>query len=183
MASGDRSAKSNAVTQLQEQGGGRYRDEIVRYLKKRVPAGSVEDLTQETLLTAHTYVSKGNTLERPLAFLYKTASFVVSNSYRARKKAAATETVADVDALGLCSQAPSVERSVMSEQEFEAFCMAIGRLPKKCRQAFVLRKVYQYSYKEIAEHCGVSVYTVKNHVKKGHKLVQAYRERHGLEAS
>ena len=57
----------------QGKGVDQYRDKIVRYLKRRVPCSFVEDLAQETLLTAHAYVTKGNTLEKPLAFLYKTA--------------------------------------------------------------------------------------------------------------
>lgn len=61
----------------------------------------------------------------------------------------------------------------MSELEFEAFCTAIGRLPAKCRKAFVLRKVYHYSCREIAEHCGVSVDTANNDVQRGLGLVQA----------
>ena len=167
----------------QGKGADQYRDKIVRYLKRRVPCSFVEDLAQETLLTAHAYVTKGNTLEKPLAFLYKTADFVVGKSYRGRKMAAMTDSVADVDALGVNSEAPSVERNVVSEMELESVGVDIARLPDKCRKAFVLRKVYQYSYKEIAQMCGVSVSTVKGQVRKGFKIVQKYRdERQGSES-
>jgi RNA polymerase sigma-70 factor (ECF subfamily) len=93
--------------------------------------------------------------------------------------AAVTDTVADIDA-GFASQAPSVERNVISELDFEAFCVAVGSLPEKCRKAFVLRKVYQYSYREIAEYCGISVNTVKTYIKRGFKLVEGnYQDRQG----
>jgi RNA polymerase sigma-70 factor (ECF subfamily) len=155
---------------------GQYRDKIVRYLSKFVPRDYVEDFAQETLLNAHAYMINGNSLDKPLAFLYTTANNVVRKNHRDQRIAAVTEARGDIDASDLVSEAPSVERDVMSELEFAAFCAAIGRLPAKCRKAFVLRKVYQYSYKEIAEHCGISSNTVKNHVKKGFKLVQAYLE-------
>jgi RNA polymerase sigma-70 factor (ECF subfamily) len=158
------------------QGIAQYRDKLVRYLKKCVPHDYVEDVAQETLLNAHAYMSNGNKLDKPLAFLYTTANNVVRKNYRDRKMAAVTDSHWDIDAFGLTAEGRSVELDVVSELEFEAFCVAIGRLPDKCRKAFVLRKVYQYSYNEIAEHCGVSVHTVKNHVKKGFKLVQAYLE-------
>lgn len=151
-----------------------YRDKIVRYLSRFVPRDYVEDFAQETLLNAHVYMNNGHELDKPLAFLYTTARNVVRKSYRDGKTDAANGARTDIEASELVSEAPSVERDVMSELEFEAFCVAIGRLPAKCRKAFVLRKVYQYSYKEIADHCGVSVNTVKNHVKKGFRLVQAY---------
>lgn len=96
-----------------------------------------------------------------------TASNVGRKNFRDQKTAAVADTHRDIDALEVASGAPPAERDVMSELEFEAFCTAIGRLPDKCRQAFVLRTVYRYSYKEIAEHCGVSVGTARNHVKKG----------------
>lgn len=153
-----------------------YREEVVRYLRKRVPGHHVEDFAQETLLNAHAYVSNGNTVDKPLAFLYETAKNVVRKNYRDQKMAAVTDAIGDVDAMGLASQAPSVERNAMSELEFEALCVAIGRLPGKCRKVFVLRKVYQYSYREIAELCGISVNTVKTYVKRGFKLVQGYCE-------
>ena len=151
-----------------------YRDKIVRYLRKLVPRENVEDFAQETFLNAHAYLSNGNTLDSPLAFLYTTASNVVRKSHRDQKMASVTDTNWDLDAIPLTLHAPSAERDVASELEFEAFCVAIARLPVRCRRAFVLRKVYEYSYQEIAEYCGVSVHTVKNHVKKGFKLVQTY---------
>ena len=87
-----------------------------------------------------------------------------------------TDSVADVDALGVDSEAPSVERNVVSEMELESVGVDIARLPDKCRKAFVLRQVYHYSYKEIAQICGVSVSTVKGQVRKGFKIVQRYRD-------
>lgn len=160
-----------------------YREEIVLYLSRRVPGHHVEDFAQETLLNAHAYVSNGNTIDKPLAFLYETAKNVVRKNYRDQKMAAVTDAVPDVDALGLASQAPSVEQHAISELEFEALCVAIGRLPAKCRKVFVLRKVYQYSYREIADLCGISVNTVKTYVKRGFKLVQGhYDEQQGRQA-
>lgn len=38
---------------------------------------------------------------------------------------------------------------------------------------FVLRKIYQYSDEEIAQHCGVSVDAVKSDVQRGFGLLKA----------
>lgn len=98
-------------------------------------------------------------LSRPLAFLYAAANNVVRKHQRDRQDAATTDPR---------------QRGGIPDPEFEAFCVAIGRLPARYREAFVLRKVYQYSYDEIATHCGISRDAVKKHVKEGFKLVQAY---------
>lgn len=151
-----------------------YRDELVLFLRRRVPAHQVEDFAQQTLLNVHAYVGNGNTLDKPLAFIYETAKNVIRKSHRDQKMVALTDNVEDIEAVKVGPGVPSAEHSATWELEFEAVCEAIGRLPEQCRKAFVLRKVYQYSYQEIAEHCGISVNTVKTYVKRGFKLVQGY---------
>ena len=151
-----------------------YRDELVLFLRRRVPAHQVEDFAQQALLNVHAYVRNGNTLDTPLAFIYETAKNVIRKNHRDQKMAALTDSVENIETLTVAPGAPSAEQCAASELEFEALCVAIGRLPAKCRKAFVLRKVYRYSYQEIAEHCGISVNTVKTHVKRGFKLVHSY---------
>lgn len=64
-------------------------------------------------------------------------------------------------------------QDAMSELDFEAFCTIIGQLPEESRKAFVLRKIYQYSDEEIAQHCGVSVDAVKSDIQRGFGLLKA----------
>ncbi len=184
MAIGKRSELSNVEAAAPVPGIEQYRREIVHYLRKRVPSHQVDDFAQETMLNVHAHVRNGNTIENPLAYLYRTASNVVRMHYRDQKMAALTDAVADIDSLGLEPEVPSAERSAVSELEFEAMCVAIGRLPEKCRKAFVLRKVYQYSYKEIAEYSGISVNTAKTYVRRGFEMVHRYyEETYGVEQS
>ena len=152
-----------------------HRAKLYRYVLKFVPAADAEDLVQQTFLQAHAYQKSGNEIRSPLQFLYKTARNLVGMNHR-HKKIAATEPVADTDALGLEPEAPSLERQVMSEKDFEAFVVAIARLPPQCRKAFVFKKVYGYTCREIAERLGIAVNTVRVHVAKGFKLCKAYRQ-------
>lgn len=50
---------------------------------------------------------------------------------------------------------------------------AIGSLPEKCRQAFLLSHYEQLSYKRVAAEMGISVKTVEKHVS---KALQALRQ-------
>lgn len=139
-----------------------YREPLLRYLRSRV--SDPEDVAQQTLLQVYVYVRDGHTLDKPLAFLYQTAKNVIRKGYRDDKMARVTEAVPDIETF---AYAPSAESGAMSELELEAACEAIDGLPRKCRQVFVLRKVYQYSHQEIAADMGISVNTVKTYLKRG----------------
>lgn len=164
----------NAKPRKSAAGIDQYRDELVLFLRRRVPAHQVEDFAQQALLNVHAYVRNGNTLDRPLAFIYETAKNVIRKNHRDQKMVALTDSVEDIETMTATPGAPSAEQSAAGELELETLCAAISRLPEQCRKSFVLRKVYQYSYQEIAEHCGISVNTVKTHVKRGFKLVIRY---------
>jgi DNA-directed RNA polymerase specialized sigma24 family protein len=54
-------------------------------------------------------------------------------------------------------------------------------LPLQCRRAFLLKKAYGLSRKEIASYMGITESTVQKHVAKGVMLCAEYL--HALEAS
>jgi RNA polymerase sigma-70 factor (ECF subfamily) len=61
----------------------------------------------------------------------------------------------------------STLRQACSDEEFAQFCDGVRYLPIQCRRAFVLRKVYGYSQKEIAKLMRVSESTVEKHIAEG----------------
>jgi len=48
----------------------------------------------------------------------------------------------------------------------------IAALPDKCRQAFVMSREYDYSYKDISGNLGISVSTVEKHISKALKVLR-----------
>ena len=64
-----------------------------------------------------------------------------------------------------------------SHEEFSLFCEAVRLLPTRCRRAFVLKKVYGYSRREIAEQMGVSENTVQTLIARGMKACMQFMER------
>ena len=67
---------------------------------------------------------------------------------------------------------------VVSDEEFVMFCEAVRELPKQCRRAFILKKVYGYTLKEIMAEMGVGQPTVETHIVNGtKKCVQYLRDR------
>lgn len=132
----------------------------------RLVGVDADDLVQETFLKVHRHVCKGNEIREPLRFLYITLRNLASDIYRKNK----IEYV-DIDITEIVSDdgTPSIERQVISEQEFDVLCNAIVELPIKMRYAFVLRKVYGYSCREIADKLGRSPNTVREQVAQGCK--------------
>jgi RNA polymerase sigma-70 factor (ECF subfamily) len=63
--------------------------------------------------------------------------------------------------------------SSMEEAELRARLeRAIGELPEKCRIVFLLSRVEELSYAEIAEQLGISAKTVENQIGKALKLLR-----------
>jgi RNA polymerase sigma-70 factor (ECF subfamily) len=47
-----------------------------------------------------------------------------------------------------------------------AFCRSTRALPRQCRRAFLLRKVYGLSQREVATRLGVTEGTIEKHIAK-----------------
>lgn len=57
-----------------------------------------------------------------------------------------------------------LEKVLESELE-KTIAAAIGNLPEECQTAFILSRIYNKKYDEIADQMGISVNTVKYHIK------------------
>lgn len=151
-----------------------HHERLTRFARHLVGNGAdADDLVQETFLRAHNYLYNGKDIHAPLSFLFVTMRNLVNDADRQRKVAGIeasleTENAPDVEA-------PSVERQAISEREFETLCEAIAQLPERMRYAFVLRKVYGYSCREIAQHLGRSTNTVRDQVAQSFKKLRALR--------
>jgi RNA polymerase sigma-70 factor (ECF subfamily) len=152
-----------------------HRERLIRFARHLAGNGAdADDLVQETFLRAHYYLCNGKEIRAPLSFLFVTMRNLVNDANR-QKKTAAVEASLDTDEIAPDDEVPSVERQAMSEREFERLCVAIAQLPERMRYAFVLRKVYGYSCREIAEQLGRSTNTIRDQVAQSFKKLHALR--------
>ena len=56
-----------------------------------------------------------------------------------------------------------------SDEEFAQFCEAVRELPKQCRRAFILKKVYGFTLKEIMVEMNIGQPTVETYIVNGTK--------------
>ena len=57
---------------------------------------------------------------------------------------------------------------------------AIGRLPPKCREVFVLSRFSNMTYKQIAASLNISVKTVENQLGKALKIMRLFLKEKGI---
>lgn len=139
----------------------------MRAVSRLVPPKEIEDIVQETYVRICA-VEKTEQILHPRSFLYRTArNLALDHLKRAETKTniSMNDESLDWDAMG--EDLDQVYNQVSATQEFEHFCEAVRHLPLQCRKAFVLKKVYGYSQKEIAEHLNISENTVEKHIAMG----------------
>lgn len=157
------------------------RSRIARLVMGIVPPKEVEDIVQETYVRV-CQAKNPEAIREPRSFLFRTAQNLALDHV----KKAETRLTAGVDEIDEMSAADWVNPSevdltyaqVASDEEFVLFCEAVRTLPKQSQRAFILKKVYGYTLKEIAAEMGVGQPTVETHIVNGtKKCVKYLRER------
>ena len=104
--------------------------------------------------------------EKPRQFVFTTARNLLINQYR-REHVVAIEAVTDLDALGIALDVPGPEHSVIARDQLRQLQAAIDRLPPRCREVIVMRRIEGLSRPEIAQRLGISEETISAHVTDG----------------
>lgn len=149
-----------AVSQLLERHTRRVRD-YVRMLVK--DSDVADDLTQEVLIKVVKVLDEGRYTDkgRFLPWVLRIAHNRVLDYFRAQKQVkTVSESSAGFDILGNKNLTePSIEDQLVSEQQAEEVRTLIELLPEEQREVVKMRYYDGLSFKEIAEHTGVSINT------------------------
>ena len=149
-----------AVSQLLECHTRRVRDYVRMLVKDNDVA---DDLTQEVLIKVVKVLDEGRYTDkgRFLPWVLRIAHNRVLDYFRAQKQVkAVNESSAGFDILGSKNLAiPSIEEDIIDEQRAEEVRALIEMLPEEQREVVKMRYYDGLSFKEIAEHTGVSINT------------------------
>ena len=126
----------------------------------------VDDFVSEALLRAYA-TENWPRITAGRAFLFTIARNLVIDAAR-RNKVVSIDVAADLDAL---QSAVDTERQLQARDELRRLEEIVESFPAQCRRAFILRRVQERSYVEIAEEMGLSVSTVEKHVAKALTLL------------
>lgn len=148
---------------------------LMRAVSRLVPPKEIEDIVQETYVRI--CAVKTEQVTHPRSFLYRTArNLALDHLKRAETRSTMSMEDETLNLDGLVEEADKVYDQVAASREFEHFCEAVRHLPLQCRKAFVLKKVYGYSQKEIADKLNISENTVEKHIAMGLNRCRQYMQ-------
>lgn len=127
------------------------------------------DLLQE--IYAHVYEAALKQIpEFAKPFVFTTARNLLINLVR-REQIVPIEAVADLDALMVSADEPGPDRTAIARDELRRLQDALNLLPRRAREAFMLRHIDGLSRHEIAARMGVTEKTVKWHLGEGLRVL------------
>jgi len=141
---------------------------LVRFLYRKVKNWEdAEDIAQNAFIRIQRLTQTGE-LDNPKAYLYQTASNLaidkirrekLHNAYIQSEMLDSNSAVQPVETDTYCP-----ERQLRARQQLARVETALQQLPHKCRQAFMLHRVRNMSYNDIAHEMNVSVSSVEKYI-------------------
>lgn len=142
-----------------------------RWLARLSAAVETDDIVQETYALLAGLPGTSH-IRDPRAYLFTTARSLLLQQVR-RARIVPIESVAEIEALCIQEEGSPTESAFTERQQLTRLAQEIARLPDKCREAFVLRKIHGYSQREIADRMHISENTVEKHIGKGLRLLMS----------
>lgn len=148
-----------------------YWKPLLSYAGKRlVMPEDAEEIVQEIFVTLWERRGELDIHSSVSAYLHTSVKYRVYSKYREwlkRNNAWRIPGLEDVD-----YSVPALDPFVYKELE-EKIRIVIGKLPQKCREAFVLSREEKLPNKKIAQRMSISVNTVEKHIGKALQMLRA----------
>jgi len=150
------------------------------YLHNRFPAlHDHDDIVQEAYVRL-LHAKREGKLTCTKAFLFTVARNLAIDMFRRRKRTATHEPISELAELPVLEGPSDISASIERQQRIEVLFDAVLSLPERCREVVMLRHMDGMSYKEVAEHLGISPNTVKVHLVKGVSDCTTFMRKRGL---
>jgi RNA polymerase sigma factor (sigma-70 family) len=151
----------------------RFRVPLERYFEKRIGRqAEVDDLVQEVFL----HLAGGRkieSVERPEAYLFKTAANVLNDRWRRlTARAADSHEPYDEDVHGSARETLCPERALLGTQAVEQLVAALHELPERMRVVWALYHLEDLTHSEISRRLGITISAIEKHIGRanGHLL-------------
>ena len=128
-------------------------------------ASDIPDLRQEVYARV-LQAARERIPDNPEQFLIVCARNLLINLVR-REQVVPMETFADLDILGVASDAPEPDRIVIEQEELRRLEAALAQLPARTREAIALAYFEGLTGKEIAKRMGIAQSTASEFMSKG----------------
>jgi len=140
-----------------------FLERLRRYVAKRVPSGSRDDVVGDIMLRLVQHQQKLEASDKPLAWITRVAANVVTDYHRRRasEERAMTAYVSDP------STSAYVDEDSASSDLANCILPLIEQLPPRYRDALTLVEIEHLSQKATAAKLGLSLSGIKSRVQRG----------------
>jgi RNA polymerase sigma-70 factor (ECF subfamily) len=145
---------------------------LMRYVGRLNGDVDIEDVVQEAYLRAF-QKERLREIENPKAYLFRAARNITLNIARTNSRRP-TDYIEDADAVFSAGSSYGPCDEIEADELIGLHCVAISLLPRRCREVYVLKKVYGYSREEISRKLGISISTVEGHLTRGYAHCDNY---------
>jgi len=140
-----------------------YHAPLVKFFGHKLPAGEdPEDMAQQVFIKLVEAVKHKNlNFSRKLIFVIAKNALIDRLRWRKSHRVEKHEMV--VERFISCEM-PLPDRILEGKQQLDHFFNHLDKLPLRCKQVFLLHRVYNMSQKQVAEGLGISLSTVHKHM-------------------
>jgi RNA polymerase sigma factor (sigma-70 family) len=147
------------------------------YLRLRFPKlQDIDDQIQETYARVLRARESGRR-QTTRAYLFVIARNAALDLFR-RKRALPVIGLADVDSLAVAEDCPTAAEAFDHAHDLAVLEAAVNALPDRCREVFTLRRLHDFSHREIADKLGISEHTVNAQLVQGMMRCRAFLRAH-----
>jgi RNA polymerase sigma factor (sigma-70 family) len=140
-----------------------HEPDLRRWLARFARDIDADDIVQETYAgMARDYLA----IRNPRAFMFTVARHAVIAAFR-QKRIVNIVAIADLDSLPLVDGQATGEQALVGREELSMLQEALSKLPDRCREVLMLRKIEGLPQREVALRLGLSESTVEKHVSAG----------------
>lgn len=142
-----------------------YQQTIRRFISRIVKPDDIDDIVQEAFVRSYEANLK-HEIKYAKSYMLQTAKNLAFN-HNAKWDNKFNDSIEDFSESPVELSSRAFEDDYESKERFLFFCKATEQLSGPVRKCFILKKVYGFSQREIAEYLQLSESTVEKHVAKG----------------
>jgi RNA polymerase sigma factor (sigma-70 family) len=140
---------------------------LKKFLRRRGKSSEdADDLVQEAFLRLHVFMEGGHRVQRPEAFLARTAlNLVVDQRRRDRSQCRDRFEPESIEDLPLMDLGPTPEEILLAERRLMQIRDVLDRkVSVQTREVFFLHRLEGFTYDEIAARMNITVRMVERHI-------------------
>jgi RNA polymerase sigma factor (sigma-70 family) len=148
-----------------------HREELQAYLNRQVRCReTAADLTQDVFIRLSEQAGRSR-IGNFRAYLFSSVRNLLIDHFR-REQHRKGEDVPEAELESLAQITPSLEQTVMAQQELQQLQVLVQNMPVRCREVFLLSRLEGLTFVEIGARLGISSKTAFSHMVRALEIIK-----------